>query len=144
MLEGSRAPHLMSRYLTTTQIARVLGLADSTIRHYRASGRIVPRSRTPGGHARYDLDEVAEALGIDSSELAESVAAATPRITGLVTERFASLGEHDVRRSGRSRVLPAEIVALGMREISDPPQAEAANRPRWGGELVTARRRAHA
>lgn len=36
-----------------------------------------------------------------------------PRITGLVKEGFASLGQHEVRSSGRSGTLPAEMVALG-------------------------------
>ena len=131
----------MPRSFTTSEIARIYGLADSTIRHYRAEGRITPRGRTPGGHARYDLDEVIAVLGPP----VQADAAPAPRITGLVSERFATLGQHDLRSSGRTGVLPAEMVALGVREVdADPVERTPAGRPRWGGKLLTPRRKVHA
>jgi hypothetical protein len=131
----------MPRYVTTAQVARALGLADSTIRHYRAAGRIAPRSQTPGGHARYDLDEVVEALGVAGRPAPGEQEA---WITGLVKEGFAPLGRHDVRSSGRSGVLPAEMVALGTGEVTERAPAAAPGRPRWGGTLINARSRVHA
>jgi cytochrome c5 len=131
----------MPRYVTTAQVARALGLADSTIRHYRAAGRIAPRSQTPGGHARYDLDEVVEALGVAGRPAPGEQEA---WITGRVKEGFAPLGRHDVRSSGRSGVLPAEMVALGTREVTERAPAAAPGRPRWGGTLINAQSRAHA
>lgn len=134
----------MARSFTTSEIARIYGLADSTIRHYRAEGRITPRGRTPGGHARYDLDEVIAVLG--PPVRADVAPAPEPRVTGLVSERFAALGQHDLRSSGRTGVLPAEMVALGAREVDADPAAErtSAGRPRWGGKLLTPRREVHA
>jgi hypothetical protein len=115
----------MSRHLTTSELADVLGVASSTVRHYRSSGRIKPASQTPGGHARYDVVEVAAALGIP------------PRISGPTGEEFAPLGRHDVRPPDRSGPLADEVAALGVRETPEP----AAGRPRWGGRLLSAHRR---
>jgi len=131
----------MPRYLTTSEIANQLGLADSTIRHYRAAGRIAPRTETPGGHARYDLNEVTAALGLDA--ISEPPQEDTPKITGLVSEEFASLGEHDLGPADRPGPLPAEIVALNVREVSDasPNGSRRPGSPRWRGELLNARRR---
>jgi hypothetical protein len=135
----------MPRYLTTAEIAQALGLADSTIRHYRSAGRIKPRSQTPGGHARYDLGEVIAALGVRAAPPVHAEHADGSEITGLVKEGFAPLGRHDIRSSGRSGVLPAEMVALGVREVPEPaPSRPSAGHPRWGGELLNARRRVHA
>lgn len=124
----------ISHHLTTSQLAGVLGVASSTIRHYRADGRITPARQTPGGHARYDVAEVAAALHV---ELPEEPA---PEITGLADEQFAPLGQHDVRSSGRSGPLAAEVVALGVREMPERARP-AAGSPRWGGRLLNARRR---
>jgi predicted DNA-binding transcriptional regulator AlpA len=126
----------MSDFLTTTQLAQKLGLSDSTIRHYRAAGRIMPRAQTPGGHARYDLQEVKAALGLQR----ERGSSPEPQqITGLTQDSFAPLGVHDVRSSERSGTLPAEMVALGVREAPE----RWAGRERWGGALLNARRTAH-
>lgn len=124
----------MARYLTTTQIAEALGLADSTIRHYRASGRIVPNIETPGGHARYDLDQVAAALGVEL--------AVTPRrqLKGLTSETFEPVGVHRLPRSQVSRgEVPQEIVALGAREVPEPAGSRSGRAPRWGGKLLSPR-----
>jgi hypothetical protein len=117
----------MSRHLTTAQLADALGVASSTVRHYRSAGRITPASQTPGGHARYDLAEVAAELGLEFQD--------APRINGLIAERFAPLGRHDVRAAKRSGPLATDVVALGVRET------QPARPPRWGGQLLTARRR---
>jgi hypothetical protein len=119
----------MDSYLTTAELARALGLSDSTIRHYRAAGRITPRRQTPGGHARYDLGEVVAILGVLPVD-------DEPQSAGLTRETFAPLGVHDVRRSGSSGPLAAEIVALGVR---DAPEPTGSRRRRWGGTLLNAR-----
>ena len=123
----------MATFLTTSQIAAMYGLADSTIRHYRASGRLVPARRTPGGHARYARAEVIAALGEPAEPQAGTV------ITGIVSEDFAPPGLHDLRSSGRSGMLAAEVVALGAREVSEPADSDGPYR--WGGRLLKARRR---
>ena len=119
----------MTRYLTTSQLADALGLSDSTVRHYRSEGRIVPTRQTPGGHARYDLDEVETALGI------EAIANDAP-ITGLVSEAFEPPGAHDLRPVPVGGSLAAEVIALGVR---DAPEPSGHMTPRWGGRLLNAR-----
>lgn len=120
----------MSRLLTTAELARVLGLSDSTVRHYRMTGRISPQRQTPGGHARYNLDEVAVALGIVNPQ-------DDPGVTGLVHDTFAPLGVPDIR-SGPSAggSLAPDIVAIGVR---DTPEADARSTHTWGGRLLNAR-----
>lgn len=119
----------MARYLTTSQLADALGLSDSTVRHYRSEGRIVPTRQTPGGHARYDLSEVEMALGI------EAIKDDAP-ITGLASESFEPLGVHDLRPVPASGSLAAEAVALGVR---DATESRGDATPRWGGRLLNAR-----
>jgi hypothetical protein len=120
---------LVARYLTTSQLADALGLSDSTVRHYRSKGRIVPTRQTPGGHARYDLNEVETALGIEAIN-------DDPPITGLVSESFEPLGVHDLRAVPAGGHLAAEVVALGVR---DAPESRGQATARWGGRLLNAR-----
>lgn len=121
----------MAELLSTHELAQELGVAASTVRYYRSSGRISPTRQTPGGHARWSVDEV-------RGQLAERQAA----ITGLTEERFAPLGVNDIGERGAAGI-PPEMVALGVREsaalaIADEPFDAA--RHRWGGRLVGARR----
>jgi hypothetical protein len=119
----------MARYLTTSQLANALGLSDSTVRHYRSEGRIVPTRQTPGGHARYDLEEVETALGVEA--INDDVT-----ITGLVSETFEPLGVHDLRPVPAGGSLATEVIALGVRGASN---AHGYTTPRWGGRLLNGR-----
>lgn len=47
---------------TTADVARLLGVSSGTVRRWAYSGRLTPTHRTPGGQARYDLDEVRDTL----------------------------------------------------------------------------------
>ena len=58
------------RKATTSQVARALGVKPATVQAYARSGRI-PFDVTPGGHRRFDLDEVRTAL--ESRDEAERV-----------------------------------------------------------------------
>jgi excisionase family DNA binding protein len=49
------------RTQSSAEIARGIGLAAATIQKYAREGRI-PFHATPGGHRRFDLDEVRSAL----------------------------------------------------------------------------------
>jgi hypothetical protein len=126
----------MAKFLTTSQIAEIYGLADSTVRHYRSSGRLVPSRKTPGGHARYAIADVISALGEPGGE------ASKPRhdvqISGMEHESFAPPDQHDLRFSGRGGILSAELVAIGRREVTGYPREGP---PRWGGRLLRARSR---
>lgn len=88
--------------LTTTQLARRLGLSPSTVRAYAAEGRI-PARLTPGGHRRYDPDEVALALGRPNS--------APPSLEALRSRRARVLDA--ARRHGAANVRVVGSVARG-------------------------------
>ncbi len=117
----------MSRLLTTTELARALALAPSTIRHYRSDGRLTPAALTPGGHARWDLAAARAELGYDTAPEGE--------VTGLVTESFAPAGETVIRADAPTGPLPMEMIALGVREVAEPDAGDAAHH-RWGGALL--------
>jgi hypothetical protein len=51
----------MQRTLTTAQLAAELGLSPATVQLY-ARDHHIPCEETPGGHRRYNLDEVRVAL----------------------------------------------------------------------------------
>lgn len=122
----------MADLLNTNELAQQLGVAASTVRYYRSSGRISPARQTPGGHARWSLEQVRR-------QLSERPAAA---ITGLTEEHFAPLGVNDIGGRGAG-AMPPEMVALGVREsaapVIDDERFDAA-RHRWGGRLVGLRR----
>lgn len=40
-------------YLTSGEVARLLGISDRTYRRYLKDGRLSPHHRTPTGHARF-------------------------------------------------------------------------------------------
>lgn len=131
----------MPKLLTTSQIARMYGLADSTIRHYRAIGRLKPTHKTPGGHGRYAISDVLSALGkpAEMPAMVDDPQTKT-RSRTLQGEEFAPAGTHDLRSSGEGGILSVEVAALAHRE-----QPETAPRPapnaRWGGRLLTPRGR---
>ena len=122
----------MADLINTNELAQQLGVAASTVRYYRSAGRISPARQTPGGHARWSLEQVRR-------QLAEPTAAA---ITGLTEEHFAPLGVSDISQRGAG-AMPSEMVALGVREstapVLDDEQFDAA-RHRWGGRLAGLRR----
>jgi excisionase family DNA binding protein len=50
--------------LTSRETAEQLGVGLSTLQRWAAAGIIEPAWRTPGGHARWDIDSVRRQLGI--------------------------------------------------------------------------------
>jgi len=60
------------RTASTSAVAKDLGVSERSVRLYAQAGRI-PFSTTPGGHRRFDLDEVHVALGIASRNRAPSL-----------------------------------------------------------------------
>ncbi|MHA6629379.1 MerR family transcriptional regulator [Pseudonocardia sichuanensis] len=51
-----------ARLVTTSELARAIGLHTRTIQRYRAEGVIVPELESPGGHARWDVEKVKDQL----------------------------------------------------------------------------------
>jgi hypothetical protein len=129
----------MAEFLTTSQIAEIYGLADSTVRHYRSSGRLVPSWKTPGGHARYAMANVVSVLGEPGGEsLGPTMPVREAQISGIERESFAPRGQHDLRSSGRGGMLSPEVVAIGRREAPEPSRE---GRVKWGGRLLRPRSR---
>jgi predicted site-specific integrase-resolvase len=56
------------------ELALLLGVSVITLRRWHAAGSLVPVSRTPGGHRRYDIAEVREQFGIELSLERKTVA----------------------------------------------------------------------
>ncbi len=56
------ADDVSRRRCTTKEVADAFGLRSATIQLYARQGKI-PFGTTPGGHRRFDLDEVGAALG---------------------------------------------------------------------------------
>ena len=48
--------------LTTSQLARALGLSLSSIKRYISAGQIKPDLTTPGGHYRWNVESVRQQL----------------------------------------------------------------------------------
>lgn len=125
----------MPHYLSTKQLADRLGMGSSTIRAASAAGTLHPAHKTPGGHARWVLEDVLAQLG--GVEDTVRVAAAAGTMTGLTGGEFAPLGVHVIGEPLGRRLLPQDMVALGVREVEDEPgERYDATHRRWGGELV--------
>lgn len=56
------------RSLSSKEVAVPLGLKPPTIQKYARDGRI-PFSQTPGGHRRFSLEEVRDALAADQTAM---------------------------------------------------------------------------
>jgi excisionase family DNA binding protein len=91
--EGSaKAPQLLS----VSAAARLLGVSSSSLRAWAAAGR-VPHVRTPGGHRRFELDELVRWLAerggappaqvTRSGELVPTRVEPMPALAGALRER---------------------------------------------------------
>jgi len=54
--------HVTERYLTTTQAAKALGLASSTLRRWAQNGHVQPAFTTVGNRYRWDLEDLRRQL----------------------------------------------------------------------------------
>ena len=91
---SAKAPQLLS----VSAAARLLGVSSSSLRAWAAAGR-VPHVRTPGGHRRFELDELVRWL----AERGGAPPAPVPRTGELVP----------------TRVEPMPALARALRERSD-------------------------
>jgi excisionase family DNA binding protein len=122
--EGGRAksPQLLS----VSAAARLLGVSSSSLRAWAAAGR-VPHVRTPGGHRRFELDELVRWL----AERGGAPPAPVTRTGELVPTRVEPMP--DLAGSLRER---AEVVVdafedeIGLGRGSAPARAPAGRRTR--------------
>jgi excisionase family DNA binding protein len=70
-----------ARTATTAEVAAALGLRPATVQGYARNGRI-PFDTTPGGHRRFDVDEVRAVLDLRRSTPAAPPAAMSMAIDG--------------------------------------------------------------
>lgn len=49
-------------YLATSEAAKQIGIAASTLKRWAREGTVEPTVRTPGGHYRWDLDDLRRQL----------------------------------------------------------------------------------
>jgi DNA-binding transcriptional MerR regulator len=50
------------RFLTTGELAKLLGISRATVQRYRNSGDLTPAETTPAGHARWIEADVREQM----------------------------------------------------------------------------------
>jgi DNA-binding transcriptional MerR regulator len=69
---------MMSRYITTGDAARALGISSATLTRWVAAGIVTPAERTAGGHFRWDMASLRAQLrrhGLDETDVtAEDIA----------------------------------------------------------------------
>lgn len=89
------------RYLTSRQAADELGIPVSTLQYWAATGKIAPAWRTPGGMARWDLEDLQRQLDIPGSgRIADPAAPIQPVIVAaVITSKLGVLAER--RHDGR-------------------------------------------
>jgi excisionase family DNA binding protein len=59
------------QYVTTAEAARRIGVGVSTLQRWAAQGVVTPAWRTPGGQARWDVDDLKAQLRMPGSPLRE-------------------------------------------------------------------------
>lgn len=94
---------MVDRNVEAGELARALGISPDSVGRYAREGRI-PFAVTPGGHRRYDIDEVRLALG---------VAGETPS-SGVFSVPSATLRARAIRSvtTPRSEAVPAKTPAV--------------------------------
>ena len=121
--EEERAPRV-PQLLSVSGAARLLGVSSSSLRAWAAAGR-VPHVRTPGGHRRFELDELVNWL----AERGGAPPAPAPRSPELVPTRI--------------EAMPALATALreGSEAVVEAFEGELAQTRTPGGARASAGRR---
>ena len=94
----------MSRYITTGDAARALGISSATLTRWAAAGIVTPAERTAGGHFRWDMTSLRAQL------------------------RRRNLGDSDVTAEDIARVVHAanrELQIVQGDPVPSPPWDEA-------------------
>ena len=125
-----RAP-AESRLLTVSAAARMLGVSSSSLRAWAAAGR-VPHVRTPGGHRRFELDELIRWL----SERGGAPPAPQQRLQELVPTRVEAMPETAAALAGAGdEVLAAFEEELARTRPGGMSRPSAARQTRVLGAL---------
>lgn len=111
----------MLRTVAAAEVARALGLSADSIGRYARAGR-VPFDVTPGGHRRFDVEEVRLALGSGGGHAASRVFR-TPSAT--------------VRRRAIRSVTTSAAAVVADRGSAGVPGAESGLVPSGAGTFVT-------
>jgi excisionase family DNA binding protein len=120
-----------SRLLTVSAAARLLGVSSSSLRAWAAAGR-VPHVRTPGGHRRFELDELIRWL----AERGGAPPAPQQRLQELVPTRVEAMPETAATLAGAGdEVLAAFEEELARTRPSGTSRPSAARQTRVLGAL---------
>jgi len=58
----------MGNLLSISEVAKVLGVSESTLRRWEREGRLLPDERTEGGQRRYKLSSISSSkIGIQGT-----------------------------------------------------------------------------
>lgn len=79
LLVGTMVDVVTSRTLRSEEVAAALGMSAASISRYARAGRI-PFTQTPGGHRRFNIDEVHSALDATSRVNLTSMPVPTGRV----------------------------------------------------------------
>jgi 8-oxo-dGTP pyrophosphatase MutT (NUDIX family) len=87
---------MVKPYVTSREAAEAVGVGLSTLQAWAARGIVIPAWRTPGGQARWDVDDLRRQLKMPAPSAAEpaSGAAAPPRpaiVAAIVTSTLGVL-----------------------------------------------------
>lgn len=119
------------RLLSVSAAARLLGVSSSSLRAWAAAGR-VPHVRTPGGHRRFELDELVRWL----ADRGGAPPAPQQRLQELVPTRFEALPATAAVLAGSGdEVLDAFESELARGRSSRAARPSAARRTRVLGAL---------
>jgi excisionase family DNA binding protein len=119
------------RLLSVSAAARLLGVSSSSLRAWAAAGR-VPHVRTPGGHRRFELDELVRWL----AERGGAPPAPQHRLQELVPTRFEAMpGTAAVLADAGDAVLAAFEEELARARPSGSARPSSARQSRVLGAL---------
>ena len=122
-----------SQLLSVSAAARLLGVSSSSLRAWAAAGR-VPHVRTPGGHRRFELDELVRWL----AERGGSPPAPAQRAQELVPTRIEAMPAlATALRDGADDVVDAFEEELAVTRSVVAARASAGRRARVLGALAS-------
>lgn len=100
-MESAIIENVARKDLTTSQVSGELGIPVSTLQYWAARGKIRPAWRTPGGMARWDLEDLERQLDIPGGGHVTDPAAPVrpPVVVAIITSKAGVLVER--RHDGR-------------------------------------------